>query len=118
MRLIALKYSTPNSVNGRFPNYVKKVLIKSALAGYAYISVEHPSVLPAVTPTGITITNVKGAEMFLRLYDESDPDVANYLKDGRPAKSKYYFNSLGSLDIMKAVSRGVVFYGLKRSSFF
>ena len=118
LRLIALKYSTPNSVNGRFPNYVKKVLIKSALAGYAYISVEHPSVLPAVTPTGITITNVKGAEMFLRLYDESDPDVANYLKDGRISKSKYYFNSLGSLEIMKAVSRGVVFYGLKRSSFF
>ena len=109
MRLIALKYSTPNSVNGRFPNYVKKVLIKSALAGYAYISVQHSSVLPAVTPTGITITNVKGAEMFLRLYDESDPDVANYLKDGRISKSKYYFNSLGSLDIMKAVSRGVVF---------
>ena len=110
MRLIALKYSTPNSVNGRFPNYVKKVLIKAALAGYAYISVEHPSVLPAVIPTGITITNVKGAEMFLRLYDESDPDVASYLKDGRPAKSKYYFNSLGSLDIMKAVSTSIAFF--------
>ena len=110
LRLIAVKYSTPNSVNGRFPNYVKKVLIKAALAGYAYISVEHPSVLPSVTPTGITITNcnVKGTEMFLRLYDESDPDVKNYLKDGRIRKSKYYFNSLGSLDIMKAVSRNIV----------
>ena len=111
LRLIALKYSIPNSVNGRFPNYVKKVLIKAALAGYAYISVKHPFVLPSVTPAGITITNcnVKSTEMFLRLYDESDPDVESYLKDGRIRKSKYYFNSLGSLDIMKAVSRSIVF---------
>ena len=117
LRLIALKYSTPNSVNGRFPNYVNKVLIKSALAGYAYISVEHPSVLPCVTPTGITIANVKGAEMFLRLYDESDPAVEKYLKDGRIRKGKYYFNSLGSLDIMKAVSRSLVFSCFKRIKF-
>lgn len=117
LRLIALKYSTPNSVNGRFPNYVKKALIKAALAGYAYISIEHPSVLPSVTPTGITVTNVKGAEMFLRLYDESDPDVDNYLKDGKIRKGKYYFNSLGSLDIMKAVSRSIVFSCFKKIKF-
>ena len=72
LRLISVKYSTPNSVNGRFPNYVNKVLIKSALPGYAYINVFHPSILPASTPTGIAITNVKGPELFLRLYDEND----------------------------------------------
>ena len=110
LRLIAPKYSTPNSVNGRFPNYVNKVLIKATLPGYAYISVLHPSVLPAVTPTGITVTNVTGPEMFLRLYDENDPDVEDYLRNGRIRKDKYYFNSLGSLDIMKAVSGRIVTY--------
>ena len=110
LRLIAPKYSTPNSVNGRFPNYVNKVLIKATLPGYAYISVLHPSVLPAVIPTGITVTNVTGPEMFLRLYDENDPDVEDYLRNGRIRKDKYYFNSLGSLDIMKAVSGRIVTY--------
>ena len=40
--------------------------------------------------------------MFLRLYD--DPDVSDYLADGGPKKAKCYLNSLGSLDIMEAVS--------------
>lgn len=40
--------------------------------------------------------------MFLRLYD--DPDVSSYLADGAPKKAKCYLNSLGSLDIMEAVS--------------
>ena len=40
--------------------------------------------------------------MFLRLYD--DPDVSSYLADGGPKKAKCYLNSLGSLDIMEAVS--------------
>ena len=73
--------------------------------------------MPCVTPTGITIANVKGAEMFLRLYDESDPAVEKYLKDGRIRKGKYYFNSLGSLDIMKAVSRSLVFSCFKKIKF-
>ena len=108
LRLISVKYSTPNSVNGRFPNYVNKVLIKSALPGYAYISVFHPSILPASTPTGITVTNVTGPELFLRLYDENDSEVKKYLRNGKITKSKFYLNSLGSLDIMKRVSRSLV----------
>jgi len=107
LRLIAVKYSTPNSVNGRFPNYVKKALIKAALPGYAYISVSHPSELPSVIPSGITVTNLTEPGMFLRLYDSSDEDVEDYLEKGKINKSKYYFNSLGSLDIMDAVSRHV-----------
>ena len=39
--------------------------------------------------------------MFLRLYN--DPSVNSYLEDGG-YKVKYYYNSLGSLDIMEAVS--------------
>ena len=103
LRLIVVKYSTPNSVNGRMPNYVNEVLIKALLPGYAYISVFHPypSVMPSVIPTGITVSNVTEPEMFLRLY--SSPSVDSYLEDGGH-KDKYYFNSLGSLDIMEAVS--------------
>ena len=85
------------------PNYVNEVLIKALLPGYAYISVFHPypSVMPSVIPTGITVSNVTEPEMFLRLY--SSPSVDTYLEDGGH-KAKYYFNSLGSLDIMEAVS--------------
>ncbi|XP_068708115.1 chondroitin sulfate ABC exolyase-like [Montipora foliosa] len=100
MRLMSAKYSTPNSVNGRFPNYFNKVLFK-ALPGYAYISVSNPPT--STVQLGITVTGVKGPEMFLRLYDESDPDMIEYLKGGRIKKSKYYFNTLGALDIMKKV---------------
>ena len=101
LRVIAVKYSTPNSVNGRFPNYFNKALIKAVLPGYAYISVSHPSTLPSVIPTGISVTNVNKPEMFLRLYN--DPSVDSYLEDGKH-KAKYYYNSLGALDIMEAVS--------------
>ena len=104
LRLIAVKYSTPNSVNGRMPSYVNEVLIKAVLPGYAYISVFHPypTIMPSVMPTGITVPNVTEPEMFLRLYSSS-PSVNSYLEDGSH-KAKYYFNSLGSLDIMESVS--------------
>lgn len=102
MRLMAAKYSSPNSINGRFPNYSNKVLIKSALGGYAYISVNNP---PAITAqSGITVTDVEKPEMFLRLYDENDTDTITMLRDGRINKNKYYLNSLGALDLMKKVS--------------
>lgn len=85
MRLMAAKYSSPNSINGRFPNYSNKVLIKSALGGYAYISVNNP---PAITAqSGITVTDVEKPEMFLRLYDENDTDTITMLRDGRINKS-------------------------------
>ena len=77
-RVVAVKYSTPSSVNGRFPSYVKKALIKAALPGYAYISVFHPSILPSAIPQGITVTNLTEPGMFLRLYDSSDQDVEDY----------------------------------------
>ncbi|XP_022786563.1 uncharacterized protein LOC111326752 [Stylophora pistillata] len=49
LRLVAVKYSTPNSVGGRIVDYSKKVLIK-ILPAYAYISVSHPSGPLASTP--------------------------------------------------------------------
>ena len=102
IRLMAAKYSSPNSINGRFPNYSNKVLIKAALGGYAYFSVANP---PATTvQSGITVTDVEKPEMFLRLYDENDAYTITILRDGSIRKSKYYLNSLGALDLMKNVS--------------
>ena len=107
MRLISAKYSTPNSVNGRFPNYFNKVLIKALLPGYAYTSVSN---LPTTTvQSGITVTDLKRPGMFLRLYDESDPDVIAYLRDGKITQNKNYFNTLGALDLMKKVSAADLF---------
>lgn len=102
MRLMAAKYSSPNSINGRFPNYSNKVLIKSALGGYAYISVTNPPATAA--QSGITVTDVEKPEMFLRLYDVNDVDTITILRDGSIKENKYYLNSLGALDLMKKVS--------------
>ena len=102
LRIIAVKHSTPNSVNGRFPHYYNKVLIKAVLPAYAYISVSYPSPMPSTIPRGTSVTCVSGPEIFLRLFN--DPAVNSSLEDGKPNKAKYYPNSLGSLDVMEAVS--------------
>ena len=104
LRLIAVKHSTPASVNGRYPHYFNKALIKTLLPGYAYFSVSHSSSLPSTVPTGISVSdlNREQTQIFLRLFN--DTSVNDYLEDGKPKKSKYYFNSLGSLQIMEAVS--------------
>ena len=100
IRIIAVKYSTPNSVNGRMPNYANKLILKGLLPAFAYISVSHPLIGPSEIPGGC-VASANKPEMFLRLY--KDPSVNSYLEDGGH-KGKYYYNSLGSLDIMEAVS--------------
>lgn len=102
LRLVSVKYSPPNSVNGRSPHYFNRALINT-LPSYAYISVSHPPDLPKAIPRGVHVTNVNGSEMFLRLIN--DPSINKYLGNGRAGNAKYYLNSLGSLDIMEAVSR-------------
>ena len=101
LRLMAVKYSTPPSVSGRYPEYSNKVLVKN-LPAYAYISVAYPTTLPTSVPTGVSVSSLNNPEWFLRLYN--DPSVERFLEDGAPNKNKYYFNSLGSLQIMEAVS--------------
>ena len=110
LRLIAVKYSTPASVNGRYPHYFNKALIKTLLPGYAYISISHPSTLPSTVPTGISVSDLNQAQtqMFLQLFN--DTFVNDYLEDGKPNKGKYYFNSLGSLQIMEAVRMSISYY--------
>ena len=101
LRLMAVKYSTPPSVSGRYPEYSNKVLVKN-LPAYAYISVAYPTTLPTSVPKGVSVSSLNNSEWFLRLYD--DPSVNSFLEIGAPKRKKCYFNSLGSLQIMEAVS--------------
>ena len=57
LRLMAVKYSTPPSVSGRYPEYSNKVLVKN-LPAYAYISVAYPTTLPTSVPTGVSVSSL------------------------------------------------------------
>ena len=104
LRVIAVKYSTPSSVGGRFPDYSKAVLAK-ILPAYAYICISHPGTLNKPPTPGIAVSNLTGdVKMFLRLYQPSDDAVKKYLTDGKIQTGKTYMNTLGSVDIMKSVS--------------
>ena len=103
LKLTAVKYSTASSIGGRFPDFSKAVLAKT-LPAFAYISISYPGTLPS-PPGEISVNDVnKDATMFLRLYQSSDDKVLKYLGEGKIPKGKYYFNSLGSLQIMSTVS--------------
>ena len=101
LRLMAVKYSTPPSVSGRYPEYSNKVLAKN-LPAYAYISVAYPPILSSLVPKGVSVSSLNNPEWFLRLYH--DPSVNSFLENGAPTRKKCYFTSLGSLQIMEAVS--------------
>ena len=104
VRVVAVKYSTPSSVGGRFPDYSKAVLQK-ILPAYAYISVSQEKDLPATPTKGITIPALnRDAEMFARLYRPSETNIIKYIEDGWVHAGKSYRNSLGSLEIMRTVS--------------
>jgi len=103
LRMTAVKYSTPSSVGGRFPDFSNAVLSRD-LPSYAYISVSHPGPLPSNPVKGIIIPDVtKDVEMFERLYQPSNPIVIKTLESGWVKAGKSYFNSLGSLQIMSTV---------------
>ena len=105
LRLTAVKYSTPSSVGGHFPDFSKAILI-DILPAYAYVSVLHPKPLPEVPAGGIDIVSIemKGAPMFSRLYQPTEAQVLAYLKEGQVQREMTYMNSLGSLQIMVLVS--------------
>jgi len=103
LRVIAVKYSTPSSVGGRFPDFSKAVLAQ-ILPAYAYISISYPGTLSKPPTPGITVSDLTGdAKIFLRLYQTSDDTVKKYLTDGKIHTGKTYMNTLGSVDIMKSV---------------
>ena len=104
LRNTAVKYSTPSSLGGRFPDYSKAVLA-SDLPAYAYISVSYPGSLPTTPVKGIHISDLNSnADIFERLYQPSIAVVAKNLASGWIRAGKSYFNTLGSLQLMNMVS--------------
>ena len=105
LRLIAVKYSTPNSVGGRFASLSNTVLVK-ILPAYAYISIARSeSALTESPPSGISVPDLTpDAAMFLRLYQIPNRRITEYLNDGKIRGKKFYMNTLGSVDIMTQVS--------------
>ena len=115
MRIICVKYSSPNSVSGRFPGYTRAILAKNFPA-YAYISAN----APALNDTGFygEIETVKTDEvkMFLRLYDTSESTVNDYLGDGTIFTSIYYLNSIGSIDILEEIREKAISMNIQAES--
>ena len=101
LRIVAVRYSTPSSIGGRFPSYTKAVLAEHVPA-YAYIAA-NPASTPPVESLNLDFAEVR---MFRRLYDPTvgtcnGPLNEELCKGG--IDRKYYLNSLGSLEIMEKV---------------
>lgn len=81
MRIVSVKYSSPNSVSGRFPGFDRAILAKSFPA-YAYFAASAPSLamdgsLGEINTLAIDTENIK---MFLRLYDTGTTVLIWFLK--------------------------------------
>ena len=68
MRIVSVKYSSPNSVSGRFPGFDRAILAKSFPA-YAYISATAPNAAMDGSLEDITTLDGDNIKLFLRLYD-------------------------------------------------
>jgi len=68
MRIVSVKYSSPNSVSGRFPGFDRAILAKSFPA-YAYISATAPNAAMDGSLGEITTLDADSIKLFLRLYD-------------------------------------------------
>jgi len=68
MRIVSVKYSSPNSVSGRFPGFDRAILAKSFPA-YAYISATAPNAAMDGSLGEITTLDAENIKLFLRLYD-------------------------------------------------
>lgn len=68
MRIVSVKYSSPNSVSGRFPGFDRAILAKSFPA-YAYFAASAPSLAMDGSLGEINTLDTENIKMFLRLYD-------------------------------------------------
>ena len=102
MRIVSVKYSSPNSVSGRFPGFSRVILAKSFPA-YAYAAATAPSLNDDGSFGAISTFNNETLKMFLRLYDTTESAVNDYLKDGAIFTNIYYLNSIGSVNIMEEI---------------
>ena len=68
MRIVSVKYSSPNSVSGRFPGFDRAILAKSFPA-YAYIGATAPNAAMDGSLENITTLDTENIKLFLRLYN-------------------------------------------------
>jgi hypothetical protein len=117
LKVVSVKYSTPNSISGRFPGYSRGILA-ATVAPFAYLAVSSPSFADAAETELGELGNLvtSEAKTFLRLYDLGDEEdcgdtagdpttraLKQDLCEGRFRSPIRYYNSLGSLQIMQKV---------------
>ena len=68
MRVVSVKYSSPNSVSGRFPGFTRAILGKTFPA-YAYFGATAPNANMDGSLGEIASVDSGDIKMFLRLYD-------------------------------------------------
>ena len=102
MRIVSVKYSSPNSVCGRFPGFSRYILAKNFPA-YGYAAATAPSLKADGSLGKITTLDNEVVKMFLRLLDTTESKVNDYLADGRLFTNIYYLNSIGSINIMEEI---------------
>ena len=115
MRIVSVKYSSPNSVGGRFPGFSRNILAKSFPA-YAYAAATAPTSGEDGSLGEISTLNNETVQMFLRLYDTTDSAVDEYLGDGSIVTNIYYLNSIGSINIMEEISTKASGMGIQAES--
>ncbi|EDO41162.1 predicted protein [Nematostella vectensis] len=96
LRTVAVKYSTPVGLAGRFPDYSRGILSQH-FPMYAYIAYDSGNANRVKEPS------VRGADIFLRLFDLKEPKIQEYLSNGDIEVKIFYLNSIGSLDVMQKV---------------
>lgn len=72
MRVVSVKYSSPNSVSGRFPEFFRRKILAKNFPAYAYIAATAPNLVNVsgvLTLGQITTLNTDNTGMFLRLKD-------------------------------------------------
>ncbi len=102
MRIVSVKYSSPNSVSGRFPGFSRGILA-ICFPAYAYAAATAPVLNDDGSFGEISTFNKKILKMFLRLYDTTESMVNDYLGDGDIFTNVYYLNSIGSVNIMEEI---------------
>ena len=102
MRIVSVKYSSPNSVSGRFPGFSRGIIAKNFPA-YAYAAATAPVLNDDGSFGEISTFNNETLQMFLRLYDTTESLVNDYLADGAIFTNIYYLNTIGSVNIMEEI---------------
>ena len=102
---IAVKYSLPNSICGRFPGYFKAKLIYM-LPGYSFFAVRPQNISNTGRLQEVSLSNdTEMIRLFLRLYDLHNPEVLVYLRVSGLYEQRDYSPSIGSLQILQALHK-------------